>query len=91
MGAKLQLAGCPRADASQSKSDLLLEIDRMARTALVRVNDLRDRIRDSHDANVDDLSQLSQALDTLLHLKISKDILEQGMTQEGSYKCTNIS
>ena len=78
MGAKLQLAGCPRADASQSKSDLLLESDRMARTALVRVNDLRDRIRDSHDANVDDLSQLSQALDTPCTSKSQSTFLSRG-------------
>lgn len=82
MGAKLQHVGRPCADAGQSESELLLEIDRLARTALVRVNDLRDRIRDSTEANVDDLSQLSLAMDTLLHLKISKDILEQGMVQD---------
>jgi hypothetical protein len=77
MHAKLQHVGCPRADANQCESDLLSEIDRLTQTALIRANVLRDRIRDSNEANVDDLSQLSLALDTLLHLKISKDILEQ--------------
>ena len=85
MHAKLQHVGCPRADANQS--DLLLEIDRLAQAALVRANDLRDRVRDGTEANVDDLSQLSLALDTLLHLKISKDILEQGMTQDTAKLC----
>ena len=87
MHAKLQHVGCPRAHANQSQSDLLLEIDRLAQAALVRANDLRDRVRDGTEANVDDLSQLSLALDTLLHLKISKDILEQGMTQDTPKLC----
>ena len=70
MHAKLQHVGCPRADANQTQSDVLSEIDRLAQATLIRANDLRDSIRDSSEANVDDLSQLCLALDTLLKLKI---------------------
>jgi hypothetical protein len=70
---------CASMEASQSPSDLLSEIERLTEAALARADHLRGRMRDSVEVDTDEASQLSLALDTLLQLKMSKDLLQQSI------------
>ena len=70
---------CASVEASQSPSDLLSEIERLTETALARADHLRDRMRDGTEVDTDEASQLSLVLDTLLQLKMSKDLLQQSI------------
>ena len=67
----------------QSMSDQLQEIDKLIRRAERRATTLRNQLsRDAAD-NLEAVSQLSNTLDKILQLKLSRDLLAQFVTFDG--------
>ena len=65
---------------NQSMSDQLLEIDRLIERAERRATKLRNQLsRDAAD-DINAVSQFSDALDKILQLKLSRDLLARFVT-----------
>ena len=55
----------------------LAKVESLMVIAERRANELRDLLSRGASQNVDEVAQLSDALDTILQLKLSKDILKR--------------
>ena len=64
-------------ERTQSVGQQLAEIERLMEVAERHANKLRDRLSGGVSQEVHEVAQLSDALDTILRLKISTDLLER--------------
>ena len=55
----------------------LAEIEQLMETAESHAAKLRDRLSDGIEEEINDVAQLSEVLDTILRLQLSKDLLER--------------